>query len=96
MIINAVNLYRNIGVQNSTGFKDAGVIPKGDTKPNELSVKEANGGVSRDGDTFTVSAEGSLLQKMGNAKADEKGTDRLAEDRDDGNPVASAVSYAAR
>ncbi len=90
MVINAVNLYKNIGVNNTSGFEDSLIIPKGDTKPNEDSTR-ANGGVSENGDTVNVSVEGKSFLKAGKAEEERP---YLQEGEENG--AAAAVSYNAK
>ena len=90
MVINAVNLYKNIGVNNTSGLEDSLIIPKGDTKPNEDSTR-ANGGVSENGDTVNVSVEGKSFLKAGRTEEEKP---YLQEGEEQG--AAAAVSYNAK
>ncbi len=92
MIVNAINIYKNIGVNNTTGYSESGIIPKGDTRPNKDSTR-GNAGVTDTGDTLNVSAEGSNLLNLG-----VRGTGNEAPylQEDEGEGAAAAISYNAR
>ncbi len=92
MVINAINIYKNLGINNETGYAQSAIVPKGDTEPNRDSTR-ANGGVSDNGDTVNVSVGASKLLNLG-VKASEDNRDYLQEGDED-SPV-SAVSYYSR
>ncbi len=67
MNVNAVNLYGGAGAAGPSNYvSTAKYVPSDEERQEKLSRidEKANGGTSRDGDTVTVSAEGSKLQKL--------------------------------
>lgn len=94
MNVSAVNLYGStpqIGASRYAGT--AKYVPSDKERQEKLSKidEKANGGTSKDGDTVTVSAEGSRLQKMYEGKSPAKNT-FLKEDEGEGNSVAETIS----
>ena len=92
MIVNAVNIYKNIGASNNAGYSESGIIPKGDTHPNKDSTR-TNTGVTETGDVLSVSAEGSNLLSLGIRDA---GNEAPYLQEDEGEGVAAAISYNAK
>ena len=94
MNVRAVNLYGstpNIGASKYAGT--AKYVPSDKERQERLSRidEKANGGTSKDGDTVTVSAEGSKLQKMYEAGSSAKNS-FLKEETPKGGSPAEAVA----
>ncbi len=94
MNVNSVDLYRSVGASGVSGYQ-AGVkyVPSDRERQEKLSKidSKANGGVSRDGDTVSISSEGSSLSKMYEAKG-KNSIDFLKEDSGDKGNVAETIS----
>jgi len=94
MNVNSVDLYRSVGASGVSGYS-AGVkyVPSDRERQEKLSKidAKANGGVSRDGDTVSISSEGSSLSKMYEAKG-KNSIDFLKEDSGNKGNIAETIS----
>ena len=94
MNVNSVNLYKSVGAAGTAGYA-AGVkyVPSDRERQEKLSKidERANGGVSRDGDTVSISSEGSSLSKMYEVKG-KNSIDFLKEDSGNMGGIAETIS----
>jgi len=94
MNVNSVNLYKSVGAAGAVGYA-AGVkyVPSDRERQEKLSKidERANGGVSRDGDTVSISSEGSSLSKMYEVKG-KNSIDFLKEDSGNMGGIAETIS----
>ena len=94
MNVNSVNLYKSVGAAGAAGYA-AGVkyVPSDRERQEKLSKidERANGGVSRDGDTVSISSEGSSLSKMYEVKGNNS-IDFLKEDSGNKENIAETIS----
>ncbi len=94
MNVNAVNIYGGSGVAGPSNYTStAKYVPSDKERQEKLSRIEerANGGTSKDGDTVTVSAEGSKLQKLYESNG-KSAVDFLKEDTGSRNSVPETIA----